>query len=50
MEAFGVLGFTFGIMGFLFALIAVAGIKTLKGELENLRREVQALNEGSKEA
>ena len=45
MDAFAIAGFTFGTMGFVFALISVAGIKTLKVELENLRKEVQELKE-----
>ncbi len=50
MEAFGISGFFFGLVGFSLAVNANAGIKKLKEELENLRKEVQALKEGGKEA
>ncbi len=45
MEAFGISGFFFGLVGFSLAVNANAGIKKLKEELENLRKEVQALKE-----
>ena len=47
---FAIIGFVFGLMGFTLATTANAGIKKLKEELENLRKEVQALKEGGKEA
>ncbi len=50
METFAILGFTFGMFGFVFALNAGEGIKKLKQELETLRRKVQALEDGGKEA
>ena len=50
MEAFGIIGFVFGLTGLSLAVNAGAGIKKLKEELENLRKKVQALEEGGKEA
>ena len=46
MEVMGIIGFVFGLPGFIFGLSAIAGFKKLKEELENLRKEVQALKEG----
>ncbi len=50
MEALALPGFVFGLMGSIFAISALRLIQKLKEELENLRKEVQALKDGGNEA
>ena len=50
MEVLGVIGFSFALPGFIFGLSAIAGFRKLTQELETLRRKVQALEDGGKEA